>query len=154
MNNNLSIVNITKEQIIEVFKRRDISGQTLNEYVRLFEEFRVFMQGRQFNRGTLNEYKRHLSERIENKNFGVDFAMKKLTAAKMFCEELFGKDKITVKNFQKNPNHKKEGITPEEMQIVVKQLRKMEFTPKTIRLLAIVALMQYQGLRQIEISRG
>lgn len=153
MNSLSPIINITKDQISEVFRRRDISVQTRKEYERLIVEFVEFMQGRQFNRGTLNEYKQHLAGRIKNGDFGTDFAMKKLTAAKIFCEELFGKDKITVRNFKQNSGHKKEGITPEEMELVANRLRKMKLNPKTMRLLAIVALMRHQGLREIEISR-
>lgn len=153
MSNLSPIISITKDQISEVFKRRDVSDQTRKEYERLIGEFIEFMQGRQYHRGILNEYKRHLAGRIKNGDFGTDFAMKKLTTAKVFCQELFGKDKIDVRNFKQNSGHKKEGITPEEMERATAQLKKMKLNPKTIRLLAIVSLMRQQGLREVEISR-
>ena len=147
---NLSTIQYDNQQIRAVFERRDISEETIDEYSRLLQGFLVFISGREIHRGTLIEYKRHLKSRAD---IGTAYKAKKLTAATIFLQELFGKDKMQVKNFSLASGHKKDGITSGEMKIIIGHLGNLDVSKETVRLKALVALMYFQGLREVEIHR-
>jgi len=143
--NNLLPVTIDKNIIRSVFERRDISDNTIDEYTRLLQSFLIFMTGRKVEDSTLLDYKRHLANRID---ISVAYKSKKLTAAIIFLQEIYGKEKFSVKNFKQTTGHKKEGITAQEAQDIFLYIYKKDSRTK-----AIISLMYYQGLREIEIHR-
>ena len=79
--------------------------------------------------------------------------------ARIYCKELnrqgFLPTDITqnVKSFQQSRKHKKDGITEDEVQKLLKLIQTLDRNYDSYRKKAIISLLILQGLRQIEIVR-
>ena len=140
----------------QVFDMLDVSDGTRREYgVRIKHFIRyVDMHGINFN--TYLDYKRFLNG-IDT--FSTSTKNKYLVAAKVFLDGLFRLQliptKITdnIRGFSQNKLHKKDGLNDSDILKIQNFCSSLEPTTDNLRLKSILALLIFQGLRQIEISR-
>ena len=108
------------------------------------------------NFNTFLEYKRLLEKRTDIK---LSTKNKYLQTARTFLKELHRQGLLpaditaNISGWTQDKKHKKEGLNSKEIQALIDKLRDLPNTPKNIRLKAIVSLLTFQGLRQIEIVR-
>ncbi|MCU7490070.1 MAG: tyrosine-type recombinase/integrase [Ignavibacteria bacterium] len=165
MNTQLPVDNkiIQREQIPElkqianyVFGSIDISSTSRKDYSYRIESFIKFISSQGLHRNSLLDYKRELEKRIDLK---VSTKNKFFVVGKIFLRELSRLGKIpidytaNVKGFKDLKKHKKFGLTEEEIRRITGKLNDLPATKKTYRLKALLALLIFQGLRQIEILR-
>lgn len=154
---------IYKEQINElkqianyVFEFIDVSSASRKDYTYRIDSFINFISSHGFHNNSLLDYKRELERRIDIR---VSTKNKYFIASKIFLRELARLGKIpndcsaNVKGFKDYKKHKKFGLTGEEIQRVTGKLNELPTTKKNLRLKALIALLIFQGLRQIEILR-
>lgn len=139
-----------------VFGSLDIAETSQIEYtarIKLFFEF-VWKEG--INRNSFLEFKRYLASRND---YSVSTKNKYFITAKIFLRELNRQGLLpvditqNVKSFTESRKHKRSGLTEAEIGNVSTYLSNLPQTEETTRLRAIISLLVYQGLRQIEIVR-
>src|SRR3989344_1353483 len=139
----------------KIFDTLDVSENTRKEYQYRLKPFISFIQAG-FTRNSYLEYKRQLSLRTD---LSVSTKNKYLIVARICCKELarqgFLPTDITqnVKSFQQSRKHKKDGITEDEVQKLLKLIQTLDRNYDSYRKKAIISLLILQGLRQIEIVR-
>lgn len=156
-------VNIpTRDFANKAFDLLPISQNTRNTYKRTIGSFIAYMQVTGLNQYTIANYRNILADHTEwsvsTKN--AYLASAKRLAGVMYTQGLIpvditkdisGKD---IKGFKQDKKHKKDGLTESEVTRLGDYLNNL---PKddleAIRLRAMVALLIYQGLRQIELAR-
>jgi len=135
----------------------DVSASTITDYSGRLSPFINYLLENGVNDDTLITYKRILAADTSIK---VSTKNKKLTVARIFLRELYRRGYIPrditlgVKGFHQSNKHKQSGLDDDDMQLLrewvsLNQYRK----PATIRLTAILLLLTYHGLRQIEVCR-
>ena len=145
-----------KGKSIEIINGLDVSEGTRIDYVARIGCFIDFINDNGFDRNSFLMYKRKLTSKND---IAVSTKAKYLAVARVFLRELyrlgFTPVDITqnVKGFNQSQKHKRFGLDDTEVQLLLKQLGKMEESREAYRLKAIVGLMLFQGLRQIEIVR-
>jgi integrase len=140
-----------------VFDELDVSEGTRYDYqarIFLFTNF-VKSQG-ELDHNSFLSFKRYLSERND---IGVATKNKYLATARIFLKELnrlgvLPRD-ITqnVKGFNQGKKHKRDGLSATNVAVMMERLKQLPSTPSNTRLKALLALLVFQGLRQIEIVR-
>jgi len=139
-----------------LFDDMDISESTKQDYLARLPQFAGFLHRNGINRNSLLEYKKYLRSRTD---LGTAAKNKYLAVARIALKELYRRGAISidlslgVKSFEQSLQHKVEGLTEQEAEMVCQHLREQPESFKIIRLRALVALLMYQGLRQIEIVR-
>lgn len=139
-----------------LFDEMDISESTKQDYLARLPQFAGFLHRNGINRNSLLEYKKYLRSRTD---LGIAAKNKYLAVARIALKELYRRGAISVdlslsvKSFQQSQKHRVEGLTEEEVEGLCEHLRNVPDNFKTIRLRALVSLLLYQGLRQIEICR-
>lgn len=147
--------NIDKK-IRDLFNGLDINQNTQKDYEIRSSLFIDFLKLKGLNINTFLFYKRFLDGKS---NFSVSTKAKYLTVAKVILKELNRLGYLptditsTIKDFKQNKKHKKNGISDEEMATMIGTVGKMTSNPNNLRLKAILSLLTFQGLRQIEITR-
>jgi integrase len=139
----------------KIFLGLDLSNTTITDYKYRIGRFVEFVIKNGFERNTLLNYKRQLHE----SNFSISTKNKYFISAKIFLRELYRLDYLdkdittNIKGFRQNQGHKKDGLSDEDILIIQKYCRELDPTSKNLRLKALLALLLFQGLRQIEICR-
>lgn len=139
-----------------IFDSLDITESTKQDYLARLPYFLGFANRDGITRDLLLNYKKHLRSRAD---LGVASKNKYLAVARLTMKELYRQGYISidlslnVKSFQQSQKHKLDGLNDAEMSQLLKYLETLPNDFKSIRLKALVSLLLYQGLRQIEICR-
>lgn len=139
-----------------IFDSLDITEGTKKDYLARLPQFVGWLRMNGITQDTLLRYKQYLRSRTD---LGIASKNKYLAVARLAMKEMYRRGAISVdlslnvKSFQQSNKHKVEGLTEQEVERLCQYLRELPDTFKTVRLRAIVALLLYQGLRQIEIVR-
>lgn len=135
----------------------DVSAETIIDYSARLSPFVTYLIENGINEDTLITYKRMLAG---DTNMKVSTKNKKLTVARIFLRELYRRGHIPrditlgVKGFRQSNKHKLSGLDESDMELLREWVSLNQYrTPATIRLTAILLLLTYHGLRQIEICR-
>lgn len=146
----------TRDKASKVFDLLDVSEATRKDYKYRIGLFLDFTNERGFNRNSFLEFKRSLAERTD---LAVATKNKYLAAAKIFLKEAnrqgFLPADITqnIKTFSQSKKHKRDGLNDEEIRTLTNAIKELPETPTNTRLKAIISLLVFQGLRQVEIIR-
>lgn len=159
---------ITRDETLalahKVFDQLDAAESTRTDYKYRIQRFLDCLASRPLDRNSYLEYKRLLAD---NEDMAVATKNKYLAAARVFLKELnrlgYLPTDITqnIKAFQQDKKHKKNGLTDEEVERIVASFRpaqggRLDTTEPEMkpifRLKVLIALLAFQGLRQIEIS--
>jgi len=145
-----------RERAERVFDLLDVSEATRQDYKYRIGLFLDFTSERGFNRNSFLEFKRSLAERTD---LAVSTKNKYLATAKIFLKEAnrqgFLPADITqnIKTFSQNKKHKRDGLNDEEITLLTGKIQGLPETQQNARLKAILSLLVFQGLRQVEITR-
>lgn len=139
-----------------IFDLLDVSETTRADYKYRIGLFLDFTQERGFNRNSFLEYKRALAERTD---LAVSTKNKYLATAKIFLKEANRQGILpaditqNVKTFSQSKKHKRDGLNDAEIKKLTDAMRALPETPQNTRLKAILSLLVFQGLRQVEVTR-
>lgn len=139
-----------------LFDDMDIADSTKQDYLARLPQFAGFLHRNGINRNSLLEYKKYLRSRTD---LGIAAKNKYLAVARIALKELYRRGEVSVdlslnvKSFQQSQKHRVEGLSEQEIEKLCQHLRELTDSFQTVRLRALVALLLYQGLRQIEICR-
>lgn len=139
-----------------IFDSLDISPDTKQDYLSRLPYFLGFANRDGITRDLLLNYKKHLRSRVD---LGVASKNKYLAVARLTLRELYRQGHISIdlslniKSFQQSQKHKVDGLGDDEVVRLQQYLSKQPDNFNTIRVRAVIALLLYQGLRQIEICR-
>lgn len=139
-----------------IFNSLDISNNTKLEYLSRLSRFFKFASTQTIDRDLLLRYKQYLRD---DNTLGISSKNKYLTTARIALRELYRQGltsidlSVGVSSFQQNNKHRVNGLNEEEVSRICDYLQKQDNSFKNIRLRAIVSLLFFQGLRQIEICR-
>jgi integrase len=145
-----------QEKAERVFDLLDVSEATRQDYKYRIGLFLDFTQERGFNRNSFLEFKRSLAERTD---LAVATKNKYLATAKIFLKEANRQGALpaditqNIKTFSQSKKHKRDGLNDEEMSKLTTAIKELPETPANARLKAILSLLVFQGLRQVEIIR-
>ena len=145
-----------QEKAEKVFDLLDVSEATRQDYKYRIGLFLDFTQERGFNRNSFLEFKRSLAERTD---LAVSTKNKYLATAKIFLKEANRQGALpaditqNIKTFSQSKKHKRDGLNDEEMSLLTETMRELPETPQNTRLKAVLSLLVFQGLRQVEVIR-
>jgi len=145
-----------QEKAEKVFDLLDVSEATRQDYKYRIGLFLDFTQERGFNRNSFLDFKRVLAERTD---LAVSTKNKYLATAKIFLKEANRQGALpaditqNIKTFSQSKKHKRDGLNDEEMSKLTEAVKVLPDTPQNARLKAILSLLVFQGLRQVEITR-
>ena len=154
MNKQLTVVK--QYGMLNVFDSMDITEATKRDYLARLPRFILFVERNGIDRDLLLRYKQELRDDV---TLGVSAKNKMLTTARIALRELYRQGKLSidlsvgVKSFQQSNKHKVVGLNKEEVEKICQYLQSLDNSLRSERLRAIVALLLFQGLRQIEICR-
>lgn len=158
--NNLLKINqsldwVIKNQAKHVFDLLDVSENSRSDYKARIGLFIKFIGNNQLGRDTFLSFKRYLANRSD---YSISTKNKYFTTAKIFLKELARQGVIpditqNIKGFQESKKHKRDGLNDVEINHLSKCLSDLNNTPQNSRIKAILSLLIFQGLRQVEISR-
>lgn len=140
----------------KIFDGIDASETTRHEYKYRIKFFLTFIADKHLTNNSFLDFKRYLANRTD---FSVSTKNKYLATAKIFLKELHRQGMLPVdithniKTFSQDKKHKKDGLSDNEIELLIVKLRELAPTPQNARLKAIVALLALQGLRQVEVIR-
>ena len=140
----------------KVFDLLDVSEATRQDYKYRIGLFLDFTSERGFNRNSFLEFKRALAERTD---LAVSTKNKYLATAKIFLKEANRQGALpaditqNIKTFSQNKKHKQDGLNDEEIKTLTNAMQALPETPTNARLKAILSLLVFQGLRQVEVIR-
>lgn len=148
---------VLENAFTKVFDRMDVSFATKLDYQSRITEFWYMTELQGLHYDSLLEYKRLLET---DKTTTVSTKNKRLTVARLFLKELnrsgvLPRDiSVGVKNFKQSGLHKTTGLDDAD----IKKIRQWmhdgrPLTSKRIRTYALLMLLAYHGLRQIEVCR-
>jgi len=146
----------TRDKASKVFDLLDVSEATRKDYKYRIGLFLDFTNERGFNRNSFLEFKRSLAERTD---LAVSTKNKYLATAKIFLKEANRQGALpaditqNIKTFSQSKKHKRDGLNDEEMSKLTEAVKVLPDTPQNARLKAILSLLVFQGLRQVEITR-
>ena len=146
----------TRDKASKVFDLLDVSEATRKDYKYRIGLFLDFTSERGFNRNSFLEFKRSLAERTD---LAVATKNKYLATAKIFLKEANRQGALpaditqNIKTFSQNKKHKRDGLNDEEMSKLTTAIKELPETPTNARLKAILSLLVFQGLRQVEVIR-
>jgi site-specific recombinase XerD len=144
------------EKALQIFEGLDVSESSQKDYKSRIWLYLQYLQEHPFNRNTFLDFKRYLAGRND---VSVATKSKYLTVARVFLKELNKLGVITVdvtqniKGFQQSRKHKRFGLNQQEINILLTKIEDLPVNPKNARLKAVLSLLIFQGLRQIEIVR-
>jgi integrase/recombinase XerC len=150
------VVDDAREKANRVCELLDVSEATRQDYKYRIGLFLAFTQENGLNRNSFLEFKRALGERTD---LAVSTKNKYLATAKIFLKEAnrqgFLPADITqnIKTFSQNKKHKRDGLNDEEIKRLTDAMHVLPENPQNTRLKAILSLLVFQGLRQVEVIR-
>ncbi len=139
-----------------IFDSLDIAESTKQDYLARLPRFAGCLKINGLIFDTLLKYKHYLRDRTD---LGVASKNKYLVVARIALKELHRRGRLPVdityniKSFQQSQKHKVDGLNEDEVTKLVDHLNTLPVSYRSARLKAIVALLLFQGLRQIEIVR-
>ena len=145
-----------KEKSQLIFENLDISESSRKDYKSRIWLYLDYLQEHPFNRNTFLEFKRYLAKKND---ISISTKSKYLTVARVFLKELNKQGIIAadvtqnVKSFQQSKKHKRFGLNQQEVDMLLERLESLPNSIKNVRLKAIISLLVYQGLRQVEVIR-
>ncbi len=145
-----------KQFAYQLIQQFDVTEGTKRDYLYGLSVFFDFLGNNEFNVNTYLEYKQLLTQRID---LGISTKNKYLISAKVLLKELnrqgYLKVDITqnIKGFKQNKKHKKTGFSDQDIIQIFKYCNQLDNSINNQRLEAILSLLIFQGLRQIEIIR-
>ena len=145
-----------RERAEKAFDLLDVSEATRQDYKYRIGLFLDFTSERGFNRNSFLEFKRALAERAD---LAVSTKNKYLATAKIFLKEANRQGALpaditqNIKTFSQNKKHKRDGLNDEEIKKLTEAIQVLPETQQNARLKAILSLLVFQGLRQVEIIR-
>lgn len=145
-----------RERALRIFEALDISESSRQDYKSRIWMFLEFIQTHSFNQNTFLEFKRHLAARND---IAIATKSKYLTVARVFLKELNRQGVIpaditlNIKSFQQTKKHKKFGLNQTEVDLLLAEVDQLPENFSNARLKAIIALLVFQGLRQVEVIR-
>jgi len=150
------VINDMQTKAERVFDLLDVSEATRQDYKYRIGLFLDFTQERGLNRNSFLDFKRALAERTD---LSIATKNKYLATAKIFLKEAnrqgFLPADITqnIKTFSQSKKHKRDGLNDEEIKKLTEAISVLPATPQNARLKAILSLLVFQGLRQVEVIR-
>lgn len=144
------------EKAYRIFDFLDINENTKRDYKYRIGLFLDFIKENNLNRNSFLEYKNFLRGRID---YTVSTKNKYLAAARVFLKELNRQGVLptditqNIKSFSQSKKHKKDGLNSEEINKLSNILKALLESSENARLKAIISLLIFQGLRQVEITR-
>ena len=145
-----------REKAERVFDLLDVSEATRKDYKYRIGLFLDFTTDKGFNRNSFLEFKRALAERTD---LAVATKNKYLATAKIFLKEANRQGALpaditqNIKTFSQNKKHKRDGLNDEEIKKLTDAIQILPDTKQNARLKAVLGLLVFQGLRQVEITR-
>lgn len=139
-----------------LFDTLDIQPNTKIEYQKRILKFFDWMDNQNITRDLLLAYKQYLRD---DNTLGVASKNKYLTTARIALREMYRQGltpvdlSVGVSSFQQSVRHKVNGLNEEEVARICEYLQAQDQSFKNARLRALVSLLLFQGLRQIEICR-
>lgn len=140
-----------------IFNNLDVSLETKIDYQMRSMEFYLFLENKGLHPDSLLRYKELLDS---DKRLAVSTKNKKLTVARLFLKELHRSGVIPrdvaagVKNFKQSGLHKTNGLDDKDMKKIRDWMHDgRPVTHRRIRTYAILMLLAYHGLREIEMCR-
>ncbi len=139
-----------------IFDSLDIAESTRQDYLARLPQFLGWLRINGITHDCLLDYKKYLRSRSD---LGIASKNKYLAVARISLKELHRRGKIpydithNVKSFQQSQKHRVEGLNEAEVQKLCEYLQQLPDSFRTTRLRALIALLLFQGLRQIEICR-
>lgn len=155
MSENNQVV-IRKHGLTTIFDMMDIEESTKQDYIQRLPRFVAFAEQHGVNRELLLAYKQALRDDV---TLGVSAKNKYLCTARIAVRELYRRGNLAidmsvgVKSFKQTTKHKVNGLNQDEVTKICQHLKSLDDSFQNVRLRAIVALLLFQGLRQIEICR-
>lgn len=138
-------------------KGLDVSIETKADYEARCTEFYLFIESRGLHWDSLLQYKQLLAS---DKRSSASTKNKKLTVARMFLRQLYLSGAIPrditvgVKSFRQSGLHKTFGLDDKDMKKIRSWMHDGQpVTNKRIRTYAILMLLAYHGMRQVEVTR-
>jgi len=157
MNQQLGLSRIyVNEKAYEIFDLLDVSELTRTDYKYRIGLFLTFVTENGFSRNSFLEFKRLLASRDD---MATSTKNKSLAAARIYLKELNRLGilpvdiTMNIKGFRQSQQHRKDGFSEEEIARITEWLSQLEETPQNLRLKVLIAMLIFQGLRQIEICR-
>lgn len=153
---NKQLATIKQHGMSSIFDSMDIAESTKQDYLARLPRFIKFVEQNGIDRDLLLRYKQALRDDV---TLGVSAKNKLLTTARIALRELYRQGKLAVdlsvgvKSFQQSNKHKVVGLNKEEVEKICQYLQSLDNSLRSERLRAIVVLLLFQGLRQIEICR-
>ena len=150
------VINDMQTKAERIFDLLDVSEATRQDYKYRIGKFLNFIQERGANRNSFLDFKRALAER---KDIAVATKNKYLATAKIFLKEANRLGDISaditqnIKAFSQSKKHRRDGLNDEEMSRLTEAMQALPETPQNTRLKAVISLLVFQGLRQVEIIR-
>jgi len=150
------VINDMQTKAERVFDLLDVSEATRQDYKYRIGKFLNFIQERGANRNSFLDFKRALAEQ---KDIAVATKNKYLATAKIFLKEANRLGDISaditqnIKAFSQSKKHRRDGLNDEEMSRLTEAMQALPETPQNARLKAVISLLVFQGLRQVEIIR-
>jgi len=150
------VIDNAQERASRVFDLLDVSEATRQDYKYRIGLFLDFTQERGFNRNSFLEFKRSLAERTD---LAVSTKNKYLATAKIFLKEANRQGLLpaditqNIKTFSQSKKHKRDGLNDEEINKLTEAIQELPATLQNTRLKAILSLLIFQGLRQVEVIR-
>lgn len=145
-----------RERAEQVFDLLDVSETTRADYKYRIGLFLDFTSERGFNRNSFLEFKRTLAGRTD---IAVSTKNKYLATAKIFLKEANRQGILpaditqNIKTFSQSKKHKRDGLNDGEIKKLTEAMQALPETPQNTRLKAILSLLVFQGLRQVEVTR-
>jgi integrase len=139
-----------------VFDRLDVSEATRGDYKQRIGHFLNYLREFGLNIDSFLFYKQSLESRND---LSVSTKNKYLVTARIFLKELHrlgtlpADITVNTKSFKQNRKHKKTGLNEGEVDLLMKKLQSLDDSSFNLRTKALVSLLTFQGLRQIEIVR-
>lgn len=144
------------EKARQAFDLLDVSEATRSDYKQRIGLFLDFIREKGFTRNSFLDFKRALAERTD---ISVATKNKYLATARIFLKEANRLGELpaditqNIKTFSQSKKHKRDGLNDEEIQRLTDAMRGLEDTTTNTRLKAILSLLAFQGLRQVEVIR-
>lgn len=140
-----------------IFNNLDVSLETKIDYQMRSAEFYMFLDSTGLHLHSLLRYKELLDS---DKRLSVSTKNKKLTVARLFLKELYRSGVIPrdvasgVKNFKQGSLHKTNGLEDKDMKKIRDWMHDgRPVTRQRIRTYAVLMLLAYHGLREVEVKR-
>ena len=145
-----------REKAKRAFDFLDVSETTRADYKYRIGLFLDFTGEQGFNRNSFLEFKRYLAERTD---LAISTKNKYLATAKIFLKEANRQGALpaditqNIKTFSQSKKHKRDGLNDDEIKTLTDKLHSLPESQPNARLKAILSLLVFQGLRQVEVIR-